>query len=59
VQEFTVLHELFDGTTVDRSYQYTGTVAHVPGHNEWSWSGHLDHNRRITMEARAFRKCSQ
>ena len=53
-----MLHELFDGTTVDRSNQYTGTVAHVPGHNEWSWSG-PDHNRRITMEAGAFRKCSQ
>jgi hypothetical protein len=55
VQEFTVLHELFDGTTVDRSKQYTGTVAHVPGQNEWSWSGRLDRNRRIKMEARVFR----
>jgi hypothetical protein len=55
VQEFTVIHELFDGTKVDRSNQYTGTVAHVPGQNEWSWSGRLDRNRRITMEARVFR----
>ena len=55
VQEFTVIHELFDGTTRDRSNQYTGTVAHVPGKNEWSWSGRLDRNRHITMEARVFR----
>jgi hypothetical protein len=55
VQEFTVIHELFDGTTRDRSNQYTGTVSHVPGKNEWSWSGRLDRNRSITMEARVFR----
>jgi hypothetical protein len=55
VQEFTVIHELFDGTTRDRSNQYTGTVAHVAGKNEWSWSGRLDRNRHITMEARVFR----
>lgn len=55
VQEFNVLHQRFDGTTVDRSNQYTGTVAHVPDHNEWSWSGRLDRNRHITMEARVFR----
>jgi hypothetical protein len=55
VKDFTVLHELFDGTKVDRSSQYTGTVAHVPNQNEWSWSGRLDRNRSITMEARVFR----
>ena len=55
VQEFTVIHELFDGRKIDRSDQYTGTVAHVPGQNEWSWSGRLDRNRNITMEARVFR----
>ena len=55
VQEFTVIHELFDGRKIDRSNQYTGTVAHVPsGGNVWSWSGRLDRNPRITMEARAF-----
>jgi len=55
VQEFSVIHELFDGRKIDRSNQYTGTVTHVPGQNEWSWSGRLDSNRRITMEARVFR----
>ena len=55
VQDFTVIHELFNGRKIDRSDQYTGTVAHVPGHNEWSWSGRSDRNPRITMEARVFR----
>jgi hypothetical protein len=55
VQEFTVIHELFDGRRIDRSNQYTGTVAHVPGKNEWSWSGRFDRDRRVTMEARLFR----
>jgi hypothetical protein len=55
VQDFTVIHELFDGRKIDRSDQYTGTVAHVPGHNEWSWSGRSDRNPHITMEARVFR----
>jgi hypothetical protein len=55
VQEFTVIHELFNGRKIDRSDQYTGTVAHVPGQNEWSWTGRLDRNRSITMEARVFR----
>jgi hypothetical protein len=30
-------------------------VAHVPGQNECSWTGRLDRNRSITMEARVFR----
>jgi hypothetical protein len=55
VQEFTVIHELFNGRKIDRSDQYTGTVAHVAGHNEWSWTGRLDRNPSITMEARLFR----
>ena len=55
VQEFTVIHELFNGRKIDRSDQYTGTVAHVAGRNEWSWTGRLDRNRSITMEARLFR----
>jgi hypothetical protein len=55
VQDFTVIHELFNGRKIDRSDQYTGTVAHVPNHTEWSWSGRLDRNRSITMEARVFR----
>jgi hypothetical protein len=55
VQEFSVIHELFDGRKIDRSNQYTGTATHVPGQNEWSWSGRLDSNRSITMEARVFR----
>jgi hypothetical protein len=55
VQEFTVIHELFDGTKRDRSNQYTGTVGHVPGKNEWSWSGRSIRNPHITMEARLFR----
>jgi hypothetical protein len=25
-------------------------VAHVPGKNEWSWSGRLNRNPHITME---------
>jgi hypothetical protein len=55
VHEFTVIHELFNGRKIDRSDQYTGTVLHVAGHNEWSWTGRLDRNRSITMEARVFR----
>jgi hypothetical protein len=55
VEEFTVIHKLFNGRKINRSDQYTGTVAHVPGQNEWSWSGRLDRNRHITMEARVFR----
>jgi hypothetical protein len=55
VQEFTVIHELFDGTKRDRSNQYTGTVAHVPGKNEWSWNGRSNRNPHIAMEARVFR----
>jgi hypothetical protein len=31
VRDFTVIHELFDGTRKDRSDQYTGNVDHVPG----------------------------
>ena len=46
MQDFTVIHELFDGTK-DRSNQYTGTVADVPGKNEWSWSGRLDQQTEI------------
>jgi hypothetical protein len=37
------------------SNQYTGTVSHVSGKNEWSWSGRLDRNPKITMVARIFR----
>jgi hypothetical protein len=55
VRDFTVIHELFDGTRKDRSDQYTGNVDHVPGKNEWSWNGRLNRNSSITMEARAFR----
>jgi hypothetical protein len=55
VQDFSVIHELFDGTRKDRSDQYTGTVSHVSGKNEWSWSGRLNRDPSITMEARVFR----
>jgi hypothetical protein len=55
VEELSVIHERFDGQTVDRSKQYSGTVAHVAGHTEWSWSGRQDQNRHISMEARVFR----
>jgi hypothetical protein len=55
VDDLSVIHERFNGKTVDRSKQYTGTVAHVAGHTEWSWSGRQDQNRHISMEARVFR----